>query len=198
MTVLVTAATRNGSTGEIADAIGTALVDRGLPAVVLRPEAVHDLDGYDAVVLGSAVYSGHWLPEALALVDRCSGAWTGRRVWLFSSGPVGDPARWLTQKMGVDPVDLPQIRAATGAREHRMFGGKLDPTTLPFGQRMGLALFRGMRGDFRDWDAIRGWAAGIADALHETPARTGRGTDGAHPGRGAHPPPGRGGLRLRR
>jgi menaquinone-dependent protoporphyrinogen oxidase len=171
MTVLVTAATKNGSTGEIARAIGEALVARGAATVVLPPEEVRDLGGYDAVVLGSAVYSGHWLPEALALVDRGAGGWAGRRVWLFSSGPVGDPARWLTQKMGVDPVDLPKIRAVTGAREHRMFGGKLDPKTLPLGQRMGLALVRGMRGDFRDWDAVRGWAAGIADSLPETPAR---------------------------
>ena len=171
MTVLVTAATKNGATGEIAQAIGAALTERGVPAVVLPPEDVRDVGGYDAVVLGSAVYSGHWLPAAMALVARCAGAWVGRPVWLFSSGPVGDPHSTLTQKMGVDPVDLPKVRTATGAREHRMFGGKLDRTTLPFAQRMALSLFRGMRGDFRDWGAVRAWSAGIADALHETPAR---------------------------
>ena len=171
MTVLVTAATKNGSTAEIARAIGAALTERGVPTQVLAPEQVRDIGGYDAVVLGSAVYTGHWLPAATALVDRGSGAWAGRPVWLFSSGPVGDPDRSLTKKMGVDPVDLPKIRAATGAREHRMFAGKLDGKTLPFAQRMALSLFRGMQGDFRDWDAIRAWSAGIADALHETPAR---------------------------
>jgi hypothetical protein len=71
-TVLVTAATKDGSTGEIAQTIGVALTDRGLPAVGLPPEEVGDISRYDAVVLGSAVYSGHWLPAATALVERCS------------------------------------------------------------------------------------------------------------------------------
>jgi menaquinone-dependent protoporphyrinogen oxidase len=171
MTVLVTAATKHGATGEIARAIGTALTERGVPAVVLPPEEVDDIGGYDAVVLGSAVYAGHWLPAAMALVDRGTDAWTGRPVWLFSSGPVGDPDRWLTQKMGADPMDLPKVRAATGAREHRMFPGKLDRETLPFAQRLALSIVRGMQGDFRDWDTVRFWSAGIADALRESPAR---------------------------
>jgi len=170
MTVLVTAATKHGSTGEIAQAIGAALTERGVEVLVLPPEEVRDIGEYDAVALGSAVYGGHWLSSAMALVDRGSSAWAGRPVWLFSSGPVGDPARSLTQKMGADPVDLPKIRATTGAREHRMFPGKLDPKDLPFLQRTALSLFRGMRGDFRDWDAIRAWTANIADALHQTRA----------------------------
>jgi menaquinone-dependent protoporphyrinogen oxidase len=168
--VLVTAATKNGSTGEIAELIGATLTERGVPAVVLRPEEVRDIGRYDAVVLGSAVYSGHWLPAARDLVDRFSEAWAGRAVWLFSSGPIGQPDRGLTKKMGADPVDLPDIRTATGAREHRMFAGKLDKKDVGPVQRIGLTLF-GMQGDFRDWDAIRTWSAGIADALHETSAR---------------------------
>lgn len=100
MTVLVTAATKHGSTDEIAQAIGATLSERGVEALVLPPEEVRDIDEYDAVVLGSAVYSGHWLPSAMALVDRGSSAWAGRPVWLFSSGPVGDPERSLTRTMG--------------------------------------------------------------------------------------------------
>ncbi|TAM91532.1 MAG: flavodoxin [Jatrophihabitans sp.] len=168
---MVTAATKYGATGEIAQAIATALTERGVTAVLLPPQQVTALEGYEAFVLGSAVYTGHWLPEAMALVQRGAGSWAGRPVWLFSSGPVGDPGKALTKKMGVDPVDLPKIRAATGAREHRMFPGKLDRKNLSFGQRAGLALFRSMQGDFRDWDAIRDWSAGIADVLHQAPAR---------------------------
>ena len=171
MTVLVTAATTHGSTREIAQAIGAALTERGVPAVVLSPTDVGDLRGFEAVVVGSAVYAGHWLEPAMALVDRFAGDWAGRQVWLFSSGPVGDPARRLTQKMGADPVDLPKIRAVTGAREHRMFPGRLDRRSLPVAQRLALAAFPGMQGDFRDWNAVRAWSAGIADALHQTSAR---------------------------
>lgn len=168
MTVLVTAATKNGSTGEIAHAIRTVLAERGVQAVVLPPEEVRDIRRYDAVVLGSAVYVGHWLPSATALVQRCSGSWAGRPVWLFSSGPIGDPKRSLVQKMGADPVDLQTVRAVTGAREHRMFAGKLAKEDVGPVKRIGLRLF-GLQGDFRDWDAIRTWSAGIADALRKAP-----------------------------
>lgn len=170
MTALVTAASKHGSTREIAEAIGAVLTEREIAVRVLAPEEVTDLSQYQAVVLGSAVYGGHWLPGATALVDRCSSTWNGRPVWLFSSGPVGDPTHALTQKMGADPVDLPEIRTVTGAREHRMFPGRLNPKDLPLLQRMALSLFRGMKGDFRDWEAIRAWALDIAAVLHQTPA----------------------------
>lgn len=171
MAVLVTAASRYGSTEEIAQAIGAALAERRVDVVVLPPNRVADIGGYDAVVLGSAVYTGHWLPAAVALVDRGAGDWAGRPVWLFSSGPVGDPARPLTRKMDVDPVELPRVREVTGARDHRMFPGRLDRRNLPLAQRLALSVVRGLEGDFRDWDAVRAWSAGIASALHGSPAR---------------------------
>jgi menaquinone-dependent protoporphyrinogen oxidase len=54
----VTAATKYGATAEIAQAIGDALRDHGLDPTVIPPEQVDRLDGYDAAVLGSAVYAG--------------------------------------------------------------------------------------------------------------------------------------------
>ena len=76
--VLVTAASRHGATREIAQIIGQALRERGLDSTVRAPEDVSDLAAYDAVVLGSAVYAGHWLPEALALARRGATASRGR------------------------------------------------------------------------------------------------------------------------
>jgi menaquinone-dependent protoporphyrinogen oxidase len=87
---------------------------------------------YEAVVLGSAVYTGRWLQPAKELVQRFGGALAGRPVWLFSSGPVGDPSRKLVQRMGADPVDLPDILERTQARDHRIFAGKLQRTNLSF------------------------------------------------------------------
>jgi menaquinone-dependent protoporphyrinogen oxidase len=173
MRVLVTAATKYGATAEIAQAIGDALRDRGLEPTVLPPGQVEGIDGYDAVVLGSAVYAGHWLKPAQELVDRWAGALTGRPVWLFSSGPVGDPSRKLVQQMGVDPVDVGDILTATKARGHRMFAGKLDRKNLGFAQRAALLAFRGLEGDFRDWTEIRSWAQGIARDLAHAPTAKG-------------------------
>jgi menaquinone-dependent protoporphyrinogen oxidase len=165
MRVLVTAASEHGATAEIAEAIGRVLRGRGLDARVVAPGDVEGIDGYDAVVLGSAVYSGRWLAPARELVDRCGPALAARPVWLFSSGPVGDPSRALTRKMGEDPADLAAVREATGARDHRMFAGRLERRHLGLAQRAALTVVRGLEGDFRDWSEIERWAAGIADEL---------------------------------
>jgi menaquinone-dependent protoporphyrinogen oxidase len=163
--VLVSAASKYGATAGIAQAIAEVFTERGFSTSVLAPEAVHSIESYDAVVLGSAVYSGHWLDAAKDLVARSGHALATRPVWLFSSGPVGDPSSKLVQKMGEDPLDVAGVLAATKARGHRMFAGKLDRKNLGFAQRAALLAFRGLEGDFRDWPAIRAWAEGITHDL---------------------------------
>jgi menaquinone-dependent protoporphyrinogen oxidase len=163
MRVLVTAASRYGATGEIAEAIGAVLRQRGLDATVGPAEAA-TVDGHDAVVLGSAVYAGHWLKPARELVARQRDALAARPVWLFSSGPIGDPPR-----PEEDPVDVAELVAAIGARDHRVFAGKLLRKQLGFGDKAIAVALRVPEGDFRDWTEIRGWAAGIADALRAGP-----------------------------
>jgi len=160
MRVLVSAATRYGATAEIGQAIGEVLGEHGLEPAVVPPERVGGLDGFDAVVVGSAVYAGHWLKPARELVDRLGGELAGRPVWLFSSGPVGDPP-----KPDEDPVDVTEVLAATGARGHRVFAGKLLRKQLSFPERAIVSALRVPEGDFRDWAEVRRWAAGIADAL---------------------------------
>ncbi len=170
MKVLVTAASRYGSTAEIAEAICDVLKSRGFEVTVATPENVAALSEFDAVVLGSAVYMGHWLAPATGLARRIGRELAGRPVWLFSSGPVGDPLKKFVQQMDVDPVDLQEVKRATGARGHMRFAGKLDRHNLRGLQRVGLSLFRGLQGDFRDWKAIKEWAGSIADQLAEAAA----------------------------
>jgi menaquinone-dependent protoporphyrinogen oxidase len=160
MRVLVTAATKYGATAEIAQAIAEVLGEHGLEATVLPPEQVEGVDGYDAVVVGSAVYAGHWLKPARELVERHAGDLASRPVWLFSSGPVGDPP-----KPEEDPVDVGETLAATKAREHRVFAGKLVRKQLSFPERAIVAALHVPEGDFRDWTEVRQWAAGIASTL---------------------------------
>jgi len=167
--VLVSAASQHGATAEIAQAIAQALAEQGLAVTVIPPGDVGSLDGYDAVIIGSAVYMGHWLDPAKELVNRFREALAGRAVWLFSSGPVGKPSGKLARSMDQDPADLPALLEATRAREHRMFAGKLDPKELSLPQRASLLVFRGLNGDFRDWAGIRRWAEGIAGQLTLAP-----------------------------
>jgi menaquinone-dependent protoporphyrinogen oxidase len=160
MRVLVTAATKHGATGEIAQAIGEVLAEHGLDTTVLAPEQVDTVNDYDAVVLGSAVYAGHWLKPARELVDRTGDVLAARPVWLFSSGPVGDPP-----KPEEDPVDVGEILQTTKARDHRVFAGKLVKQQLSFPEKAIVSALRVPQGDFRDWTEIKGWASTIGDTL---------------------------------
>jgi len=162
--LLVAYASKHGSTREIAETIGETLDAAGLTVDVRPARDVRDLTPYGAVVLGSALYSAHWQREANRFIKAHRDALRDRPVWLFSSGPLDQSANQadipMTEHVGrdVEPV---------GARGHRTFGGRLLPGTPGVDEAL-LATHR--TGDFRDWDAIRGWARGIAEALLAEPA----------------------------
>ena len=108
MKVLVAAASKHGATFEIASRIGSELEVRGLETVVADPGDIDSLDEIGAVVLGSAVYAGHWLASAKDFVGRFEPVLSTTPVWIFSSGPIGDPP-----KPDEDPVDIAEIQEGT-------------------------------------------------------------------------------------
>ncbi len=161
MRVLVAAASKHGATQGIADAIGRTLAGRGVEVDVRRIEDLESVDGYDALVLGSAVYAGRWLEPARQLVERHRDAIAARPTWLFSSGPIGEPPKPAAD----EAVQIGPILEQTGAREHRLFSGKVDKDALGFGERAVMVAVRARAGDYRDWDEIAEWAAEIAREL---------------------------------
>lgn len=162
MRVLVTAASKHGATEEIAHAVVEELDRRGIVADFLTPEAVKSVTEYDAVVIGSAVYAGHWLKPATDLVAAHADDLRSRRgVWLFSSGPVGEPE----PKPEGDPADIDELVAATSAKDHVVFGGRIKRDELGFAERAIVRALRVADGDHRDWVAIDAWAGEIAASL---------------------------------
>ncbi len=160
MRVLVATASKHGSTEEIGRCIAESLTGEGVDARILAPDEVTALTGFDAAVLGSAVYAGRWMKPMRELVDRLATGLGEIPVWLFSSGPIGDPPN-----PHEDPVDVAPIMEATGAREHVLFAGKLDKKVLGFGERAIVGALKAPEGDFRDWDEIRGMAVRVATDL---------------------------------
>jgi menaquinone-dependent protoporphyrinogen oxidase len=160
MRVLVTAASKHGGTAEIAAAIGRTLAEHAVDVEVTAIEDTAGVENYGAVVLGSAVYAGHWLKSATEFVEDHATQLAGRPVWLFSSGPVGAPP-----KPAEDPVDAADMVTASAARDHRVFPGRLDKSRLGFAERAIVTALRAPEGDYRNWDEIRAWAIGIAEAL---------------------------------
>ena len=160
MKILVCTASKHGATAQIGEAIATRLSSVGHDVITRDPAAVRDLDGVDAVVLGSAVYAGHWLKPARELIERMGTQLAERPVWLFSSGPVGNPP-----KPEEDAVDVAGAVARTGAVEHRVFAGLVDTAQLSLAERAMVRAFRAAVGDFRDWDQITAWAGKIDTQL---------------------------------
>ena len=164
MNVLIAVASKHGGTAGIGEAIADALRTLGIAAETREIDDDLIVEDADAVVVGSAIYMGRWLPEAVRFVDRNRGELAAVPVWLFSSGPLGanDP------RPKGDPAHLDELIAATGAREHRIFVGKLDNDHLGLGERLAVRLVKAPMGDFRDWDAVRAWARKIGEALLAT------------------------------
>lgn len=161
MRVLVTAASRHGSTSDIARAIGDGLRARGLD-VELRPiDAVDTLDGYDAVILSSAIYLGRWLRPAVEFAHINAAALDGVPVWLFSSGPVGRSPGGENP----EPAGIAELVGLLDARDHRLFAGRLDRGRLGIAERAVLRLVRGSYEDDRDWRAIDEFAGEITASL---------------------------------
>lgn len=170
MRVLVSAGSKYGSTGEIAEVIGLALERDQIDVDVVPPEKVDRVDIYDAFVIGSAVYAGHWLQSSRTLVKAYAGQLQNKPVWLFSSGPLGHPP-----KPEGDPADIAEITDEISVRRHEVFAGRLDRNRLSFMERAMVMALHAPEGDHRNWSEIRRFAKEIAAELTGE-AGAGRGT----------------------
>ena len=160
MRILLAVASRHQGTWEIGEVVAERLRARGHAVDQRAPEDVPTIAQHDVVVLGSAVYTAHWLPAARELADRCVDELRDRPVWLFSSGLATQPANSANS-----PLEIAALRERIGARGHRSFRGRLDRSVLSFTERAIIAGGRAREGDHRDMAAVAAWADEIADAL---------------------------------
>lgn len=161
-TVLVAYASKHGSTEGIAAAIAQALEARGLRATCAKVTDVHSVEPFDAVILGSAVYAGRWRREARHFLRHHAGELAARPFWVFSSGPVGDPAK--DNPKWEEPAGILARAQKLGLRGHVVFGGSMPADARGMARAIANSMPPELR-DRRDWDAIRTWAEGVADAL---------------------------------
>lgn len=172
MKVLVAYASRHGATAGIAERIAEVIRTEGHVADTLELPAPASVDDYDACVVGSSAYLGHWEKPASAFVREHRDGLVARPVWLFTSGPLGTDEvdeQGQNVRESAAPQELSELTDAVAPREHHVFFGALDPKTLGVGARLMRKLPAGRKllpeGDFRDWQEIEDWARGIARTL---------------------------------
>ncbi|MDF3147706.1 flavodoxin domain-containing protein, partial [Streptomyces sp. T21Q-yed] len=158
--------TAHGSTRGVAERLAAGLGHAGLRTDARPMDVVDDADAYGAFVLGSAVHNQSWLDPAKAFLRDNLELLDPRPVWLFSVGMPG-ALRGPWKRLGPmeAPVIVQGLPAELSYRGHRLFSGVIRASQLPLGGRIRFRLMGGRYGDYRDWDAIGGWAAEIAEEL---------------------------------
>ncbi|MDO4613264.1 MAG: flavodoxin domain-containing protein [Actinomycetaceae bacterium] len=153
MKVLVTVASKHGSSREVGAIIADELRAGGLEVDEIAPAEVHSLEGYGAVVIGSAVYMTQWMDEAREFASRFSAQLEEIPLWAFSVGMSGVATGGVKDPSRVGPVLL-----TLNPRGYTTFKGKIDPSDLSWRERTVAKLGGAVEGDFREEDAERAWA----------------------------------------
>jgi menaquinone-dependent protoporphyrinogen oxidase len=164
--ILVTYATRYGSTQEVAEAVAAALREAGHEVDLQPLRKVGALEKYSLVVLGAPLYIGHWHKEAHRFLEQQRAALAQRPVAVFALGPLHEAEeQWRNVSLQLDKELAKHTWLAPAATA--IFGGKYDPAKLRLSDKVlamapASPLYQIPACDLRDWAAIRLWTEGLA------------------------------------
>jgi menaquinone-dependent protoporphyrinogen oxidase len=167
--ILVTYASRAGSTRGVAEAIGKTLTENGALVDVLPMQEVKDLTPYQAVVTGSAIQNKQWLPEAMQFMREHQSSLAGKPFAAFLVCMTLAMRDGEKYRPNVTEFLAP-VRALARPVSEAQFAGALDISKIPsFSKRLNfrLSVLFGVwtEGDHRDWNAIHTWAEELSGHL---------------------------------
>ena len=157
--ILITYATRAGSTVGVADAIGAELRRRGLDVDIQPVTASPTLGAYEAVILGSAIRMANWLPEMVEFIKTNQSVLQSCPVALFTVHTLNTGADEASRAARLAYLDT--VRPLLNPVDEVFFTGRIDLETLSFVDRLMVKMVKSPIGDFRDWDGIRAWSSAI-------------------------------------
>lgn len=167
--ILVTYASRTGSTAQIAEAICKTLVQNGEETDLLPIQDVNDLSAYHVVIIGSPIRKSRWLPEAMQFLQTHRAELARKRIATFT---VCITMAMPNAEHYQDAVRewIAPVRAMAQPVSEGLFAGKLDFNKLPWTLdtllfRVTVALGILPKGDHRDWIAVHTWAQGLRPLL---------------------------------
>ena len=170
--ILVTFASRTGSTAEVAETVRNILTAQGAECDLLPVQSVHTLDPYTAVVAGSAIQNRQWLPEALDFIRNHQTSLIQKPFAMFSlcmTLAMRDGEKYRPQvSEWLNPV-----RRIVPPISEGLFAGILVISKIPnFSDRLKFRLSVAFgvwsEGDHRDWEAINSWANDLYPQLLQT------------------------------
>jgi menaquinone-dependent protoporphyrinogen oxidase len=157
--VLVAYASKYGSTGGVADAIGKELCSKDMATDVVLIKNANNISSYQGVIIGSAIYMGKWMSEAVDFVKKNKDILHKVPVAYFLvcmtlSQPTEKNRAEVLSYM--DPIlkAVPEIRPVGIGT----FAGALDYNNLSWINKKILKSKGTPEGDFRNWEDIRTWA----------------------------------------
>lgn len=172
--ILVTYASKYGSTQEVAEAVAATLGEGGLSVDVRPAQKVHTLKGYGAVVLGAAIYYGVLHKDAVNFLTRNEAALAQCPVAVFALGPNStdeNERKGSWAQFDKELAKFPWLKPVVT----ELFGGRF-PAKLHFPDSMVAALPASpMHGkpasDVRDWTAIHAWSSSLTQKLQPVMSR---------------------------
>jgi len=172
--ILVTYASRTGTTAEVAEAICRILTESGADVEVMPMQEVKDLSPYKAVIAGSAIRAARWLPEAVQFIRAHQATLRHKPFAMYTVCITLAMSNSEQYRSAVSGWTAP-VRAIVPPLSEGLFAGMLNFKKLPFNWetlklRATVALGVFPRGDHRDWNAIRTWAESLKPML-VVPAR---------------------------
>lgn len=163
--VLIAYTSVTGSARDTALEIEQALDRMGVPSEAREIENISRIDGYRAVMVGSPIRDGEWLPVAVDFVRLHAAELSKVPVFYFLLAMTmhDDTPEHAQTALGY----LKPVRQLLEPVEVGLFPGKFLPQELPAVAEAHLRQKGFPEGDFRDWDAVNLWAARVAGLLKD-------------------------------
>lgn len=169
--ILVTYASRSGSTAQIAEAVCKTLTEYGDEADLIPIHDVKDLGSYNAVIIGSPIRKSQWLPEAMQFLQTHRVELARKRIATFTVCITLAMPNSQRYQQAVREWTAP-TRALVRPVSEGLFAGRLDFNKLPW--TLDTLLFRATvafgilpKGDHRDWNAVRTWTDSLPPLLRQ-------------------------------
>jgi menaquinone-dependent protoporphyrinogen oxidase len=171
MKVLVGYASVHGSTREIAEFMAELLLQQNMKVVVAPVSKIASLEGFHAVVLGTPIHGGMWLPEMVGFINKQRIALKPLPLYMFAT------CVRVVEKGGYEHAMEHYMRKtltpSLNFRDYEVFAGRIQPEDMDSDQHWTLSRrYDGkintshLSADYRNWEVITRWTLRITDDLH--------------------------------